>query len=418
MGDNGGSAEGGLQGTLHDIGSLLGMPEPTETKLKHLDNIGTINAYAHYNAGWAWATNSPFPWTKTVASHLGGTRNPMIISWPKAISDKGALRSQFGHVTDITPTILDAVGLTMPKQVNGITQMPFDGQSLTYSFSKANLPEKDRTQYFEIFGHRAVYHKGWMASAFHTRLPWGAALGAGDKDFALDKWELYDLRNDFSQSNDIASKFPSKLIELQQIFHQEAARNKVLPLKGQQLSAGNLPSLGKGATSRTYYAGSVRVPSDAMPSISNTSWSLAAGVNVQAPTTGIVAKLGSRSMGWALYFDADHRPTFTYKLFDIKTITLKSAMPLPSGKAQLNVDFQYDGTGWARGGTFILRVNGIEVGRDSVPVTPPALVGASLDIGIDMGSPVGDWGRKLPQGFPLTGAAIDGVTITKGGSTR
>ncbi|SNS65724.1 arylsulfatase [Sphingomonas laterariae] len=411
VGDNGASAEGGLEGSLNYMGTLQGLPEPEAGKLAGMDRIGTAESYAHVNSAWAWATNSPFQWTKTVASHLGGTRNPLIVTWPKKITDKGGLRSQFGHVNDIAPTILDILGLQAPAEVNGIAQKPMNGVSLAYSFNDAKAAERHTTQYFEVFGHRAIYHDGWMASAFHNRLPW-KAFSLGNKPFEEDKWELYDLRTDFSQANDLAAKQPAKLEEMKALFMQQAAANQVLPLKGQSMSKKGLPDLAEGRTKATYRQGTISVPETAVPHMANRSWSLSSDVNVADQAQGVIATIGGTAAGWSLYIDPQRRPVFTYRLFDLKTVNLVGA-PLPAGRNALRVDFDYDGKGFAKGGKLSLLVNGAPAASDTIPASPPSMfsINETFDVGLDTGSAAGRYPETAPLGYPIAGAKIDGVTI-------
>ena len=412
VGDNGASAEGGLGGSLNYMGALQGIPEPEAVKLAGIDRIGTPDSYAHINSAWAWATNAPFQWTKTIASHLGGTRNAMVLTWPKKITDKGGLRSQFAHVNDIAPTILDVVGINAPDEVNGIAQKPMNGVSLAYSFEDADAPERHTTQYFEIFGHRAIYHDGWMASAFHSRLPWGVGLDTSNKPFEDDRWELYDLRTDYSQANDLAAKEPAKLEELKALFMREAAANNVLPLKGQQLGKQGLPDLAAGMQRATYHEGTLSVPEGAVPHMVNRSWSLEAAVDLTDEAQGVVATIGGTAAGWSLFIDAERRPVFTYRLFDLKTVNL-TGKPLPAGHNTLRIDFDYDGPGYAKGGRLNLLVNGSKVASDTIPASPTAFfsINETFDVGVDTGSPAGSYPRDAALGYAITGARIAGVTI-------
>ncbi|XHS01799.1 arylsulfatase [Sphingomonas sp. DBB INV C78] len=412
VGDNGASAEGGLGGSLNYMGPLQGIPESEATKLAGIDRIGAADSYAHINSAWAWATNAPFQWTKTIASHLGGTRNAMVVTWPKKITDKGGLRSQFGHVNDIAPTILDAVGIKAPEEVNGVHQKPMNGVSLTYSFNDAKAPERHTTQYFEVFGHRAIYHDGWMASAFHSRLPWGIGMDLSAKPFEADKWELYNLRTDYSQANDLAAKQPAKLEEMKALFMQEAAANNVLPLKGQQMSQKGLPDLSEGLKRATYYEGTVSVPEKAVPRMTNRSWSLESAVDVTDKASGVIATIGGTAAGWSLYIDAQRRPVFTYRLFDVKTVDLVG-QPLAAGRNTLRVDFNYDGLGFAKGGQLNLLVNGTQAAADTIPASPPAFfsINETFDVGVDTGSPAGRYPEGAALGYAISGAKIDGVTI-------
>ncbi len=412
VGDNGASAEGGLGGSLNYMGTLQGLPEPDAGKLARIDKIGSAEAYAHVNSAWAWATNTPFQWTKTIASHLGGTRNPMIVTWPKRITDRGGVRSQFGHVNDIVPTILEVAGIPAPTVVDGIRQKPINGTSLAYSFSDAKAPERHHTQYFEIFGHRAIYHDGWMASAFHSRLPWGIGITRDTKPFDADKWELYDLRNDFSQSVDLAAQQPRKLAEMKALFTKEAAANDVLPLQGQHASGEGLPSLSAGITHARYYPGTVGIPEGGVPRMTNRSWSLASDIEVSTDAQGVIATIGGTAAGWSLYLDERRRPTFRYQLFDLKTVELRGT-PLAAGAHSLRVDFDYAGGGYAKGGQLRLSVDGKPAADDSLPATPPAFfsINETFDVGLDTGSPAGRYPPSAPIGNPFTGGTIGKVDI-------
>jgi arylsulfatase len=413
VGDNGASGEGGLYGSVDYNATVQGLEEPDSVKLAHLDDLGGPNTYAHINSGWAWAMDTPFQWMKTVASHLGGTRNPMVITWPKRIVDKGGLRRQFGHVNDITPTILEAAGLPIPTEVNGIKQKPMDGTSLVYSFTDANAPERHHTQYFEVFGHRAIYHDGWMASAFHNRLPWARGFGVGNKPFDQDHWELYDLRMDFSQADDLSSKMPDKTKAMSDMFMQEAAKNRVLPLSDVRAGHPGLPDLAAGVKHASYYQGAEGVPESAIPHMYNRSWSVEAKLDTTADVTGVIAAVGGHTGGWSFYFDSEHRPVFTYRLFALKTVQLRGKEPLPAGANVLKADFDYDGAGYGKGGKLTFLVNGKSVGSDTLPASPIAFftIDETFDVGIDRGSPVGDYPVDAAPGYALTGGSIDKVDI-------
>ncbi|MBC7521078.1 MAG: arylsulfatase, partial [Sandarakinorhabdus sp.] len=278
VGDNGGSGEGGLMGSGSYMGAIQGMPETDAIRLAELDRLGGPGTYPHYAAGWAWALGAPMQWMKTVASHLGGTRNGMVVSWPKGITAPAGVRTQFGHVNDIAPTILEAAHIAAPDMVDGIKQKPINGTSLVYSFNDAKAPERHTTQYFEVFGHRAIYHDGWMASAFHTRLPW-KAFSLDQRAFDADKWELYDLSHDFSQGRDMAAKEPARLAELQALFMAEAAANNVLPLANIIVSTGKgLPSIAEGRKVMRFGPGTVGIPESALPKTYNKSFSVTASL--------------------------------------------------------------------------------------------------------------------------------------------
>jgi arylsulfatase len=348
---------------------------------------------------------------KTVASHLGATRNPMVVTWPARIRDRGGLRTQFGHVNDILPTVLEAAGLEAPAVFYGIRQRPLNGTSLVYSFDDANAPERHHTQYFEVYGHRALYHDGWMASAFHTRLPW-QVISTDKKPFEADTWELYDLRNDFSQAHDLAAKEPEQLKSLRALFMQEAERNQVLPLRGQVLNA-NLPSLTRGRTEFTYYPGAV-VPEADAPNIFNRSWTLAATIEVPGSgSRGVIATMGGAPAGWSLYLDAQGRPVFTYRAFEAGALELKGDAPSGAGRHVVQVDFDYDGGGYAKGGTVRLQVDGVLQGEGRMAVTPPKFfsINETFDVGVDMGSAAGRYPEEAGPGYAFSGGRIERVDI-------
>ena len=258
-----------------------------------------VNDRAHVPAGWAWALDAPFPWMKSVASHLGGTRNGMVVSWPKAIgAAAGGLRSQFGHVNDIMPTVLEATHIAAPAVVDGIAQKPLDGTSLTYTFADPKAPERHHVQYFEVFGNRAIYADGWMASAYHGRLPWNVASQSNRK-FEDDKWELYNLTSDFAQARDLAASNPAKLAELRALFDSEAARNNVLPLKNVVVGT-DLPSLGRGRTSVTFHAGAEAIPVSALPMTVGRSWKAEAEIETAPGRAGVNEALGGGAAGCSL----------------------------------------------------------------------------------------------------------------------
>ncbi|MCP5320543.1 MAG: arylsulfatase [Pseudomonadales bacterium] len=414
VGDNGASPEGGLYGSINYMGVLQGLPEPPPPSAEQLDRIGSADSYAHYPVGWAWAMDSPFQWTKTVASHLGGTRNPMVVSWPRQIRDKGGVRSQFGHVNDIAPTILEVAGVAAPAVVDGIRQKPMDGTSLVYSFTDVNAPERHRTQYFEVFGNRAIYHDGWMASAFHNRLPWTRGVVTAEKPFEDDRWELYDLQHDYSQSRDLAAQEPQRLEKLKKLFMQEAAANQVLPLQGPSMGDPAQPSLSRGRSEFSYYPGAVGVPEVGAPQMLNRSWTVKATLDVPARGAhGVVATIGGRAAGWSLYLDGQGRPVFRYRLFDLKTVELAGAQALAPGQHELQVDFDYDGGGYAKGGRLQLQVDGAVAAEDRLPATPPAFfsIHETFDVGVDTGSYAGEYPQDAAIGYPAPDGLIERVDM-------
>lgn len=418
VGDNGASSEGGLSGSVNYMGQLQGLPEPIEQKLARLDDIGGPDTFPHIPSPWAWATNAPFPWVKQVASHLGGTRNPMVVSWPQRIKDQGGLRNQYSHVNDITPTILEAVGLSMPQEVNGVAQLPIDGGSLLPSFDSAQAPEHKTTQLYEVHGHRSIYHDGWLASALHSTLPWNVGLPARKTDFEDDIWELYNLNEDFSQSRDLAQSMPEKLISMQGVFEREAQRMGILPLHNALVAIREapLPSLRDERTSFTYHEGAMGIPEGSAPDIFNRSWQLRAQVEVTTPDTtpqGVIATMGGKVSGWSLFINDEGRPVFEYRVFEAGHFRIEGKTPLQDGLHQLTVDFAYDGDGWGKGGVFTVKVGDEQLGQERVAVTPPAFfsIDETFDIGLDTGSPAGRYPESAPTGYPFAGGKIVRVNI-------
>lgn len=414
VGDNGASGEGGLLGSADYMGPIQGLPEPDAVKLQLIDKLGAPGTYPHFNSGWAWAMNTPFRWMKTVASHLGGTRNGLVVSWPRGIHDHGGLRSQFSHVNDITPTILEAAGILAPATVDGVPQKPMNGTSLVYSFDAPRAPERHDTQYFEVYGHRAIYHAGWLASAFHSRLPW-AGIDRSNPPFEADRWELYDLRRDFSQAHDLASTQPAKLAELKDLFLREAAENQVLPLKNNAVgNAAGLPSIRAGRTTISYPASARGIPESAVPRIFNRSWSVDAAIDVAPSSHGVIAALGGRSAGWSLSLDADQRPSVSYRLFDLQAVNLRGAQSLAPGRHALRLDFHYHGGGFGKGGTLTLTADGQPLAEERLVASPTAFftIDETFDVGIDRGSPAGDYPPESAPGYPFAGGAIETVTIS------
>jgi arylsulfatase len=354
-----------------------------------LDEIGGPGAYNHYPVGWAWAMNTPFQWGKQVASHFGGTRNPLVVSWPARIKGAGGLRTQFHHVIDIVPTILEAARVPEPTSVNGVAQRPIEGVSMLYTFDDATAKGTRRTQYFEILGNRALYHNGWVATCFHGRLPWTA----GTVDFDHDTWELYDVDEDFSEYTDLAAKEPSKLKQLQDLFMAEAGKYNVLPLDDrgvERLDPRLRPSLIEGRTEFTYYAGAYRVAESCAPNIKNRSHSITAQVELPADGgDGVLVAEGGVVGGFTLYVK-DRKPVYEYNYFTADHYKVTGSSPLPVGPCTIRMEFEYDGGGFGKGGTVKLSVNGREVGTGRVEKTEPARFSAdeTFDIGCDTGSPV------------------------------
>lgn len=406
VGDNGASAEGGLEGTINEIKGLNGISSTIDENLKKADEIGGPTTEPHFPIGWAFAGNTPFPWVKQVASHFGGSRNPMVISWPKVIKDKGGMRSQFIHLIDVMPTILEVEGLKAPEYINGIKQEPIDGQSFASTFTSKNAPEFRHTQYFEVFSNRAIYHDGWVATHQHT-LPWKQDVAPG---YANEKWQLYNIDKDFSEAEDVAAKYPDKLKELKQLFDKEAEKNKVYPLddRGAQRLTIPKPSPIEGRTKFVFHEGAIRIPETAAPNTKNCSWNMIANVETSSKgKDGVINAIGGLGAGYALYVK-DGYPTFIYNFFESEIITIKSNKALRDGKASIKVDFKYDGGGAGKGGLYTLYLNNEKVGEARIKGTVAGRFGIdTFGIGEDTGSPVTE-NYKAPFKFE---GHIDDVTI-------
>lgn len=390
IGDNGASMEGTLNGVYNEMSSLNGTPESTAFMVEHIDDIGGPNAYNHFPVGWAWAMNSPFQWGKQVASHFGGTRNPVVISWPARIKDKGGVRSQFHHVIDIVPTILEAANVTEPYLVNGVYQKPIEGISMMYSFADPKAKEQRNTQYFEMLGNRAIYHEGWVAACRHGRLPWQTS---GSFDFDTDTWELYKVDEDFSEYKDVAAQNPKKLRELQEVFWIEAMKYNVPPLDDRFIERADpslRPSLIEGRTEFTYYPGAVRIPESSSPNVKNKSHIITAEIEMpKQGGDGVLVAAGGVVAGYALYIK-DGKPTYEYNWFTQSRYKVTSAEKLKPGASTIRVEFKYDGGGVGKGGKVSLFVNDKKVGEGTVEKTVPGRFSAdeTFDIGKDTGSPV------------------------------
>jgi arylsulfatase A-like enzyme len=410
VGDNGASAEGGMVGLFNEYTYFNGHRETVQDILKHYDELGGPTTYPHYAAGWAVAGDTPFTWTKQVASSYGGTRNGMVIHWPKGIQAKGEVRSQWHHVIDIAPTILEAAGLPEPKSVNGTIQKPIEGVSLAYTFADPKAPSRHTTQYFEIFGNRAIYHDGWLAGTVH-RAAWEFKVR---RPLEEDIWELYDTRTDFSLANDLAAKNPGKLKELQDLFLKEAVKYSVLPLDDrlQERFVAALvgrPDLMAGRTSLTVHQGMTGMSENVFIDVKNRAHTITAEVEIpQKGANGVILAQGGRFGGWSLYVK-DGKPTYTYNWLGLQRYTVAAKQPLPPGKATIRFEFAYDGGGLGKGGTGTLLVNGKKVGTGRIEKTQFAVfsVDDAADVGVDEGTPVTE-AYKVP--FKFTGK-IGKVTI-------
>jgi arylsulfatase A-like enzyme len=401
IGDNGASAEGTLNGTYNELMSLNGAAalETPEFLMARLDKLGGPESYNHYAVGWAHAMDTPYQWTKQVASHWGGTRNGTILHWPKGIKAKGEVRSQFHHVIDVAPTILEAAGLPEPLFVNGVQQHPIEGVSMAYSFNNAKAAERHQTQYFEMFGNRGIYHKGWTAVTRHST-PW---LLGGEKipAFDDDNWELYDTSKDWSQANNLAKQMPEKLNELQRLWLIEAVRYNVLPLDDRRVERLNSdmagrPLLIKGK-SQILFGSMGRLSENSVVNIKNKSHSVTAEIVVPATgAEGVIVAQGGNAGGWSLYAKKG-KLKYCYNLFGIQQFYAESSSPLPPGQHQVRMEFAYVGGGLGKGGTASLFVDGKKVVEGKVAATEPMLFSADdgCDVGVDTGAPVSpDYGSR------------------------
>ena len=412
-GDNGASAEGTIHGAWSAPSFQNGVPEDPEWLLDHIDDFGTARCENHFNVGWAWALDSPFQWMKQVASHFGGTRNAIAISWPKKIKAAGELRTQFHHVIDIAPTIYEAAGIQAPEFVNGIKQMPIHGTSMTYSFASASSPSTHKTQYFEILGNRAMYHEGWIASCFHGRLPW-IRLQGFEFDGPQEVWELYNVAEDFSQAVDLAKSEPKKLKELQELFERHAKEFGIYPLRDPGSPRNGdfaVPHSLDGFNKIKYTSAHTRMPESSVINLKNCSYRINAEIKITNKSdSGVIACQGGNMAGWSLYLDEHTKPVFHYNLFGHEHFSFKSDTPLKSGHQSIEVLFAYDG-GFGAGGTVSLSVNGSEVSRGQITKTVPlvfSMSGETFDVGVDTGSPVGPYRHN----FECT-AQIESVTLER-----
>lgn len=403
-GDNGASAEGGLEGSINENLFFNGFPEKWQDNLKAIDELGGPKHFNHFTASWAHAMNTPFQWTKQVASHFGGTRNPMIVSWPARLKDHGGVRDQFLHVIDVAPTIYEVTGVTPPTVLNGVPQKPIEGISFAYTFDDAKAKGRRTKQYFEMGVNRGIYQDGWMASALSFP-PWQSVRGAFDPD--KQKWELYHIDEDFSQASDLAAASPEKLRQLQDLWWAEAARYNVLPLDWRATERFNSelmgrPSLIAGRKKLVYYPGVVGLPLSSSPPLLNKSWTITADVDVpEGGGNGMIVTEGGLEGGIGLYL-RDGRPTFVYNFLSLERPTFAGKDPLPKGKSQIAVKFDYDGGGAGKGAMVTLLVNGAKVAGGRMERTVPAQfsLGEGFDVGMDHGSAV-DFTYKLP--FKFTG---------------
>jgi len=412
VGDNGTSAEGGMNGLYNESTYFNGVAETVQEQLKHIDDWGGPSTYPHMAAGWAIAGDTPFTWAKQVASNFGGTRNGMVVRWPGHIKAKAEVRSQFHHVIDVAPTVLEAVGLPEPKSVNGTVQAPIEGVSMVYSFDNAAAAGRHKTQYFEMIGNRAIYSDGWFAAVIH-KAPWEPKPRATLEN---DRWELYDTRTDFSLSNDLAAKDPAKLKQLQDLFMVEAKKYRVLPIDDRSIERLNpklagRPDLMGDRTSLTLFEGMKGISENAFLNIKNRSHSITAEVEIpNGGANGVILAQGGRFGGWSLYLK-DGKPSYTYNYLGLSQSSVVASRSLPAGKATIRFDFAYDGGGMGKGGTATLSVNGSKVADGRIPNTQAMIFSLddATDVGIDDGtsvaSGIGERGKTRFTG------QIDKVTV-------
>jgi arylsulfatase A-like enzyme len=414
VGDNGASGEGTPNGCFNELVVLNGAfgLETTEDMVSHIDDFGTPKAYNHYAVGWAHAMDTPYQWTKQIASHWGGTRNGTVVHWPNGIKSRGEVRAQFHHVIDIAATVLEAAGVPEPTFVHGVQQMPLHGVSMSYSFDDAASDERRTTQYFEMFVNRGIYHQGWTAVTRHS-IPWVLAESPPIKD---DVWELY-APDDWTQTHDLAAEQPDKLAELQRLFLIEAVKYNVLPLDDRRAERFNADIAGRPqliqGNRQLLFGGMGRLSENSIVVMKNKSYAVTAQVDVtNGAAEGVIVAQGGAFGGWTLYAK-DGRPAYCYNLFGLQRFKLYGDDPIPSGEHQVRLEFAYDGGGLGKGGTASLYLDGAKVGEVRVDATVPMLFSAdeTTDLGSDSATPVtDDFGS---QAAPFTGR-VEWVQIDLG----
>lgn len=405
-GDNGASGEGGLQGLLFEQSPFNKAPETLEYALSHIQDIGSPATYNLYPAAWGWAMNTPFQWFKQDASHFGGTRNGMALSWPAHIKSRGEIRTQFSHVTDIAPTILDLVGIKPPKFIGGIEQKPMDGTSLVYTFDAADAPEQHRVQYFEIMQNIAMYDNGWIAATRPMQTPWDMLSGSiGTLDLAQRQWELYHVAEDFSEANNLARKNPEKLAQLQELFLEEARRNQVLPIHSPTVGTDGRPSLSEGRSSFVYFPDTSGIYVDAAPHVTGRSFEITVNVDMnETAVNGVLIAQGGRFGGYSFYLK-DGCPTFVYNAVPPRIYAVRSTDTLSPGHHVLALDYASDSDKPGAGGWATIEIDGRSVTRGRIEHTLTRMPWTEgLDVGKDLITAVSD-DYKVPN--PFTGNIRD-----------
>jgi arylsulfatase len=424
-GDNGASAEGMLNGTPNEFTTFNGVAVPVKAQLLFYEFWGSERTFPHFAAGWSWAMDTPFKWTKQVASHFGGTAQGMCMSWPGHINDAGGIRGQFHHLIDIVPTILEAADIPRPELINGVKQRPMDGVSMSYTWDKANanLPSQRTTQYFEMLGNRAIYHDGWVAATTPATIPWEMNTATPPDVITGYNWELYNVGEDPTESRDLAGKMPEKLKQMQEIFYAEAEKHDVLPLDNTTLSRWNSPkpNLTGDKTVFTYSGRPISIPNSGAPHILNRSYTITADVEIpKGGAEGMIVTDGGRFGGYGLFLSKGElgiragKPVFLYNLLDLKR-TVWAGPELHAGKHTIVFDFKIDGPGLGTGGTGVLSVDGKEVDRKSMehgtPITFPE--DENFDIGQDTRTGVAMIEYRYECPFKFTGK-INKVTFELG----
>jgi arylsulfatase A-like enzyme len=418
-GDNGSSAEGTLIGTPNEAASFNGVDVPVEVQLKDFYDVwGTDRTYNHMAVPWTWAFDTPFSWTKQIASHLGGVRQGMCVSWPGHIKDLGGIRNQFHHIIDVVPTLLEVCGIEQPDTVDGIKQSPIEGVSFAYTFDQANAnkPSTHKTQYFEMMGDHAIYNEGWMASTKVVRPPWDLSGPVNMNPFGGMTWELYDLTKDWTQADDVAAKYPEKLKEMQEIFAQEARKYQVLPLDATAAARliASRPNITAGRTEFVYTKPLTGIPQGDSPLLLDCSYNITGDIEVpEGGAEGVLLTSGGRFAGWGFYL-LKGKPVFTWNLVDLKRVRWEGPEALTPGKHTIEFEFKYDGlglgtlafnsmSGLGRSGTGVLKVDGKAVANQKMEHTIPIILqwDESFDIGSDTGTPVDDNDYQCP--FKFTG---------------